>query len=174
MDGITTGAERLLDSRWGRVIAAADTALGVAVGVLAFFGLAGATPGARLAVALGVTGGAVAVVAVLATVLTLVAVLLDSDAYMAFIDRLGGRADAMFPYWFHGYLGAATVGVGLVAAATSSAYPLLSRWLVAVAAGALTWSAFGVVDLTRHTIDQRAWHRSIESSVAEARRRNSA
>lgn len=117
-----------------------------------------------LAIGLALAGGGVAIVAVLATVVTLVSVLFESDAFEALIDRLGGRQVAMFPYWFHGYLGALVIASGLLGAAAES------RFLITAASGGLVWAGFGMVDLTRQALRYGLFRRRVDGAVQRARR----
>ena len=154
-----------MDSKWARVLLSYDTAIGV-TGAIVIFMLA---PEPSTALPLAILGGAVAIVAVLATIVTLLAVLLNADVMGPLVERLGGRDDVMFPYWFHGYLAAATIGTAIIAAVSSGT---AARAFTAVAAGSLLWSAIAMIDLARHAMKLGRYRQSLEDSVKRYRERS--
>lgn len=156
----------MADSRLGRVLIAWDTAVGVLVGALTVW-LIGPQPLA--AVALAILGGAIALVAVLATIVTLLAVLLNADAMAPLVERLGGRDDVMFPFWFHGYLSAATIVAALLAAVGPAP---LSRWFTGAAAGMISWAAVAMIDLAREAMELGAHRRTLEGAAERFRNRH--
>lgn len=169
MENVTDWLSTAMDSSVARVLLSWDTAIGVSAGIVVWLTV---DEDAIRPLGLAAAAGAVAVVAVLATVVTLVSVLYDSSAFRALIERLGGRAAAMFPFWFHGYVAASALAVGLIAAAVGDNPAVLGQLAASVASGALVWSGFAMVGLTRHTLRQGDWKRRLEEAAAEARRRN--
>lgn len=157
----------MLQTRWGLVIVSWDALAGLSAA--AVVALLGPSADSLRTLAVAGIGGGIALVAVLATILTLLGVLLDAEALAPLVERLGGRGEVVFPFWFHGYLAAVTVALSIVAAAGG---PPVAGWVVPVAMGTLAWGAFGMVDLAREVLTLGYHRRRLESAADQARRRS--
>lgn len=153
----------------GLIILSWDTFVGVLVAGATFLLL---DPANELtALPLAILGAGATLVAVLATVITLLNVLLDAEVLVPLLERLGGRERQLQPFWFHGYVAAATVVLSLVAAAAPWS---AARWIVPVSCGTLAWSSVAMIDFVRHTMELSSHKRRLEESAERFRRRNSA